>query len=121
MGTKRVKFFSSTLLVPITKWRIAESPPTFRYCCILHYLTSFLFFKPAAPSVFRGAMMPSVYVRKLLVLPQFPRVMYGDFSCYHSLYGFAVRTQIVLHALWESPIPGTENILSMSVHDETIL
>ena len=47
------------------------------------------------------------------MLPQFPRVMYGDFSCYHSLYGFAVRIRIVLHALWESPIPGTENILSM--------
>ena len=55
MGTKRVKLCSLTLLVPITKWRITESPPTFCYCCILHYLTYFLFFKPAAPSVFCGA------------------------------------------------------------------
>ena len=83
MGTKRVK--GLTLLVPITKWRIAESPPTFRYCCILHYLTYFLFFKPAAPSVFCGATdatcictgtsrvttLSLCYVRRLLVLPQF--------------------------------------------------
>ena len=41
---------------------------------------------------------------------QFPCVMYGDFSRYHSLYDFVVRTQIVLQALWESPILGTENI-----------
>ena len=26
---------------------------------------------------------------------QFPRVMYGNFSCYYSLYGFVVGTQIV--------------------------
>ena len=26
---------------------------------------------------------------------QFPRVMYGNFSCYYSLYGFVVGTRIV--------------------------
>ena len=39
--------------------------------------------------------------------------MYGHFSCYHSLYGFAVGTRMVLQVLWEFPIPGMENILSM--------
>ena len=41
--------------------------------------------------------------------------MYRNFSCYHSLYGFVVGTQMVLQALWEFPIQGTENILSMVI------
>ena len=40
--------------------------------------------------------------------------MYGNFSCYHSLYGFVVWTRIVLQALWEYPTLGTENILSIT-------
>ena len=40
-------------------------------------------------------------------------VMYGNILCYHSLYGFVVGTRMVLQALWESPIPCMENILSM--------
>ena len=33
---------------------------------------------------------------------------------YHSLYGFAVGTRMVLQVLWEFPIPGMENTLSMT-------
>ena len=30
---------------------------------------------------------------------------------YHSLYGFAVGTRMVLQVLWEFPIPGMENTI----------
>ena len=55
----------------------------------------------------------TLYVQKLAHVTSVSRVMYGNFSCYHSLYGFVVRTRMVLQALWESPILGTENTLSM--------
>ena len=68
----------------------------------------FLFFKQAASSVFCDA------TDAICICMETSRVMYGNVSCYHSLYGFAVGTRMVLQALWEFTIPGTENILSMS-------
>ena len=53
MGTEIVTRLSNSFRN--YKWRIAQSPPNFRYCCILHCLTHFLFLKPAVLSVFCGA------------------------------------------------------------------
>ena len=94
MGTQRFTRFAY-LCVPITKWRIAESPPTFRYCCILHFLTHFLFFKPAVPSVFCILWCHLYMYVNFSCVPQFSRVMYGNYSCYYSLYGFVVETRII--------------------------
>ena len=107
MGTKRI------LLVPITKWPIPESPLTFRYCCILHCCTYFLLFKPAVLYVICGPTDAVCICMETLHVTTVSRVMYGKFSCYHSFYGFVVRTRMVLQALWKSPILGTENILFM--------
>ena len=118
MGTKRELHFTLphvllSLSVPITKWQIAEPPPNFHYCCILHCLTYFVFFKPAALSVFCGAIDAICTCTETSRVTTVSHVMYGNFSCYHSLYGFVVRARMALQAVQEFPIPGTENMLSM--------
>ena len=61
------------------------------------------------PSVFCGATgcLPLAFCDAMHLY------MHGNFSCYHSLCGFVVVTQMVLQALWELPIRGKENILSI--------
>ena len=90
MGTKR------SILVLITKWLIPESSPTFRYCCILHCLMYFLLFKPAVLYVLCGPTDAICICTETSHVATVSLVMYGNFSCYHSLYGFVVGTRMVL-------------------------
>ena len=59
----------------------------------------FLLFKPAALSVFCGAIDAICICTETSRVTTVSRVMYGNFSCYHSLYGFVVGTRMVLQAL----------------------
>ena len=73
----------------------------------------FLFFKPAALSVFYSVTDAICICTETSHVTTVSHIMYRNFLCYHSLYGFVVGTRLVLQALRESPIPGMENILSI--------
>ena len=86
------------------------------FSLLLHFTlpyAHFLLFKPAALYVFCGATDVICICTETSHVITVSRVMYRNFSCYHSFYGFVVGTRMVLQALWKSPILDMEIMLSM--------
>ena len=82
------------------KWQIAESPPNFRYCCILHCLTYFVLFKPAALSVFCGAIDAICTCTETSCVTTVSHVMYGNFLCYHSFSCYVRKLLVLPQFVW---------------------